>query len=178
MHVVYGSWFPWRQQSLLYFGIGGPRLFSRIAATTILKHFVKLGILVYLRRLQKIWSKNDSNTIKLYYLPILWKGLEGRRVKSKIFRKSSSNFPFGQGCCLISDFARLNSNKVVLLQISLRFEKVIFNNNSTFCVTGFLEPVMSSFRSIPWEAGWFLLGETLNVQACSSPYIKKSTGKS
>ena len=63
VHVVYGSWFPWRQQSLLYFGIGGPRLFSRIAATTILKHFVKLGILVYLRRLQKVWSKNDSNTI-------------------------------------------------------------------------------------------------------------------
>ena len=63
VHVVYGSWFPWRQHSFLYFGIGGLRLFSRIAATTILKHFVKLGILVYLRRLQKIWSKNDSNTI-------------------------------------------------------------------------------------------------------------------
>ena len=101
------------------------------------------------------------------------KGPWRAEVKSKIFRKSSSNFPFGQGCCLISDFARLNSNKVVLLQISLRFEKVIFNNKYTFCVIGFLEPVMSSSRRIPWEAGWFLQGETLSVQACSSRILKK-----
>ena len=36
--------------------------------------------------------------------------------------KSSLNFTFGQGSCLISDFARPNSNKVSLVQVFLRFE--------------------------------------------------------
>ena len=47
------------------------------------------------------------------------RALKNGRVKLKIFRKSSLNFTFGQGSCLISDFARPISNKVVLLQISL-----------------------------------------------------------
>ena len=49
VHVVYVSWLPWRHESLLHFGIGGPMLFPRDTATMILKRFAKLGILVYLR---------------------------------------------------------------------------------------------------------------------------------
>ena len=41
--------------------------------------------------------------------------LENGRVKSKTVL-NYFNFPFGQGSCLISDFARPNSNKVVLAQ--------------------------------------------------------------
>ena len=47
-------------ESLLRFGIGGPKFFPRVAATMISKRFVKLGIKVYLWILQKIWSKDDS----------------------------------------------------------------------------------------------------------------------
>ena len=83
------------------------------------------------------------------------------RVKSQIFRKSSLNFTFGQGNSLTSDFARPSSNKAVLLQISLRFDIAIFNNNFTFCVVEFLEPLMSSFCSMPSLAGWFLLREKI-----------------
>ena len=54
------------------------------------------------------------------------------RVKSKIFRKSSLSIAFGQGSCLISEFARPNLNKAVWLQISLRFNIGIFNNNFVF----------------------------------------------
>ena len=59
----------------------------------------------------------------------------------EIFRKSSLNFTFGQGSCLISDFNRPHSNKAAFLQISLRCEIVIFNNKFAFCV-------MSSFCSM------------------------------
>ena len=70
-------------------------------------------------------------------------------VKSKIFGKSSFNFIFDQGSCLILDLAGPNSDKAVLVQISPRFEIIIFNNNFAFFVAGFLEPVMSSFSSMP-----------------------------
>ena len=33
---------------------------------------------MYFRLSQKIWSKDDSYIIQVYYLPILWKGLEER----------------------------------------------------------------------------------------------------
>ena len=69
-------------------------------------------------------------------------------VKSKIFRKSSSNFSFGQGSYLISDFDYPNSVKAVLLQIPLRSEIVIFNNNFVFCLAGFLKLFMISFCSM------------------------------
>ena len=78
-----------------------------------------------------------------------------------LFRKSSLNFTFGQGNCLTSHFARPNSNKTVLLQISLRFDIVIFNNNFAFFVAVFLEPVMSSFCSMLWLADWFLLKDII-----------------
>ena len=67
-------------------------------------------------------------------------------VKSKIVRKSSLNLTFAQGTCLISDFARSNSNKTVLFQVFLRFELFIFNNNFVFCM-------MSSFCSMAKIAG-------------------------
>ena len=77
-----------------------------------------------------------------------------RRVKSKIVRKSSFNFTFGQSSCLISDFARPNSNKAVLVRVFLRFEIFIFNNNFEFCT-------MSSFSSMTRVAGWILARETI-----------------
>ena len=58
--------------------------------------------------------------------PSCERALNNGRVKSKIFRKSSLIFTFVQGSCLISDFARPNSTKVVVLQISLRFEIGIY----------------------------------------------------
>ena len=94
---------------------------------------------------------------KFIIYPSCERTLKNGRVKSQIFRKSSLIFTFGQGSCLTSDFARPNSNKAVLLQISQRFHIGIFNNNFAFCVAEFLEPVMSSFCSMPWLAGWFLL---------------------
>ena len=41
-------------------------------------------------------------------------GLQEREVEIKN-RKSSLNFNVGQGSCLMSDFARPNSNKAVLV---------------------------------------------------------------
>ena len=82
--------------------------------------------------------------------------LKNGRVKSKIVRKSSLNFTFGQGSCLISDFARSNSNKAVLVQVFLRFEIAIFNNNFVFCM-------MSSFCSMAGVAGRILAREIINV---------------
>ena len=40
-HVVYGSWFSWKQGSSPRFGIRGSRFFSRVAFTMILKSFCK-----------------------------------------------------------------------------------------------------------------------------------------
>ena len=85
--------------------------------------------------------------------------LNNGRVKSKIFRKLSLNFTFGQGNCLTSDSARPNWNKALLLQISQRFDIGIFNNNFAFCVAKILDPVMSSSCSMPWLAGRFLVKE-------------------
>ena len=84
--------------------------------------------------------------------PSCERALNNARVKSKIVRKSSLNFTFGQGSCLISDIARPNSNKAVLVQNFLRFEIVIFNNNFVFCLT-------SSFCSMARVAGWILARE-------------------
>ena len=60
------------------------------------------------------------------------KGLKNGKVKSKIVRISSFNFTFGQGSCLVSDLARPDSNKAILVQVFLRFEIIIFNNNFVF----------------------------------------------
>ena len=75
-------------------------------------------------------------------------------VNLKMFRKLSLNFNFGQSSYLISDFALPNSMKAVLLQISLKFGMVIFNSNFSFCLAGFLKPLMISFCSMAWVAGW------------------------
>ena len=75
-------------------------------------------------------------------------GIEEREAEIKN-RKLSLNFTFGQGSCLISDFARPNSNKAVLVQVFLRFEIIIFNNNFVFSM-------MSSFCSMTRVAGWIL----------------------
>ena len=84
---------------------------------------------------------------KFVIYPSCERALKNGRVKSKIVRKSSLNLTFGQGSCLISDFARPNSNKAVLVQVFLRFEIVIFNNNFAFCM-------LSSFCSMAGVAGW------------------------
>ena len=45
--------------------------------------------------------------------------LNNRRKKSQLFTKSSLKFTFDQGSYLTTEFARPNSNKAALLQISL-----------------------------------------------------------
>ena len=47
VHVVYSCQFSWRCESLLRFGIVGPRFSPRVAVTMISKRFMKLGIKVY-----------------------------------------------------------------------------------------------------------------------------------
>ena len=54
-HVAYYSWFSWRHESLLCFGIGDPRFFLRVAPTMISNRFVKLSIMKY----YTVWSKRD-----------------------------------------------------------------------------------------------------------------------
>ena len=116
---------------------------------------------------------------KFIIYPSCERALKNGRVKSKVFRKSSLKFTFGQGiCCLISDFANTNSDKVVLVQIFLRFEIVILNKNFAFCVAGFQERVISSFCSIAWVAGWILPREIIKrtgvfYPVCLKKYWKK-----
>ena len=77
------------------------------------------------------------------------------------------NIIFGQGSCLISDFARPNSNKAVLVQVFLRFELVIFNNNFVF-------GIMSSFCSKTRAADWILTRELIKRTNVLYPvYLKK-----
>ena len=96
--LVFLEIWPCNDISLLRFGIGGPRFFLRIAATMISKRFVKLGIKVHFWILYKIWSKDDSYIICVYYLPILWKGLEEREVETKNARINFSISPY---CALL-----------------------------------------------------------------------------
>ena len=84
---------------------------------------------------------------KFFIHPSCERALNNGRVKSKIFRKSSLNFTFGRAA-VSYHFARLNSNKTVLLQISMRFDTDIFNSNFAFCVVEFMEPMMTSFCSM------------------------------
>ena len=81
--------------------------------------------------------------------PSYERALNHRMVKPKIFGKSSLNFSFGHGSYLISDFALPKPVRAVLLQVSLRSEIIIFNNNLGFCQAGFVKPFMISFCSMP-----------------------------
>ena len=104
---------------------------------------------------------------KFVIYPSCERALKNGRVKSKIVRKSSLNLTFGQGSCLISDFARPNSNKAVLVQVFLRFEIVIFNNNFAFCM-------LSSFCSMAGVAGWILAREIIKRTNVFYPvFLKK-----
>ena len=77
------------------------------------------------------------------------------RTEDRIkYKKSSLNFIFGQGSCFISDFARLNSNKAVLVQLFLRFEIVIFSISFVFFM-------MNSICNMAWVAGWILEREII-----------------
>ena len=112
-----------------------------------------------------------SRSFKFIIYPSYERALKNGRVKSKIVKKSPLNFTFGQGSCFISDFARRNSNKAVLIQVFLRFEVVIFNNNFVFCM-------MSSFCSMTRVADLILTREIIqrtNVlyPACLKKYWKK-----
>ena len=145
MHVAYDSWFSWRHESSLRFGIGSPRLFVKVAATMISKHFVNLGIIIY----RKCEVKMACILFKFIIHPSYERALKHGLVKSTRFTKSSLNLSFGQGSYVISDFAQPNSVKAVLLQVSLRSDIIIFNNNFVFFQAGFLKPFMSSFCSMP-----------------------------
>ena len=52
---------------------------------------------------------------KFLIYPSCERALKNGRVKPKIFRKLSLNFNFGQGSCLIADFARPKPNKAVFI---------------------------------------------------------------
>ena len=84
--------------------------------------------------------------------PSCKKALKNGRVKSKIAKKSSLNFTFGQGSCVISEVARPNSNKAILVLVFLRFEIAVFNINFVF-------RMMNSFSSMTRVADWILTGE-------------------
>ena len=128
--------------SLLRFCIGGPRFFPRVATTMTSKRFVKLGIICTLEYYRKYEVKMTSILFKFTIYPSCESALKNESVKSEIVRKSSFNFTFGQGSCT-------NSDKAVLVQVFLRFEIVIVNNNFVFCM-------MSSFCSMARVAGWIL----------------------
>ena len=86
------------------------------------KHFVNLGIItLYYRKYEVQMARILFKFIIFLFFE---SALKQRIVKSKIFRRLSLNFSFGQGSYLISDFAWPNSIKTILLQISLRFEIV------------------------------------------------------
>ena len=162
MHVVYGSWFSWRYESLLRFGIGGPRIFLRVAATTIPQHFVKPGIMCTIEYYRKYEVKMTCILFKFIIYPSCERALKNGRVKLR----SSLNLTFGQGSCLISDFARPNSNKAVLVQVFLRVEIVIFNNNFVLCT-------MSSFCIMGRVAGWILAREIIKRKNVFYPVCLK-----
>ena len=72
----------------------------------------------------------------LYYFSLLKseRALKNGMVKSKIVRSWSLNFTFAHGSCHISEFARSNSDKAVMVQVFLGFVIAIFNNNFVFCL--------------------------------------------
>ena len=57
-------------------------------------------------------------TLSLFFIHLLKRAWKNGRVKWNIFKKSSSNFNFGQDSSRKSGFARPNSSKLVLLEIS------------------------------------------------------------
>ena len=128
--------------SLLRFCIGGPRFFPRVATPMTSKRFVKLGIICTLEYYRKYEVKMTSILFKFTIYPSCESALKNASVKSEIVRKSSFNFTFGQGSCT-------NSDKAVLVQVFLRFEIVIVNNNFVICM-------MSSFCSMARVASWIL----------------------
>ena len=142
---------------------------------SVLWNWVYEGTFEYYRKYE---VKMTRTLFKFIIYSYCERALKEGKKKSKIFRKSSLNFTFGQGSCFISDFARPNSKKALLLQIFLRFEIVIFNNNFAFFVARLFEPVMSSFCGMPWVAGWFLLKEIIKCTSVFYPVCLKSTWKS
>ena len=80
------------------------------------------------------------------------------------------NFTFSQGSRLISDLARPNSNKAVLVQVFLRFEIVIFNNNFIFCM-------MSSFCIRRQVVDWILTREVIKCTNMLQPVCLKKYWK-
>ena len=82
---VCNSWFPWRHESSLRFGIGGPRFSPRVAATRISKHFVNLGIIIYHEKYEGKMARILFNFI---IHPSYERVLKHEMVKSNIFRTS------------------------------------------------------------------------------------------
>ena len=146
---------------MLRFRIGGPRFFPRFAAVMISKRFVKLGIKEYYRKYE---IKMTPVLFKFIIYPSCERVLKNGRMKSKIVRKSSLKFAFGQGSCLISGVASPNSNKAVLVQVVLRFE--IFNKNFVFCM-------MSSFCSMTRVADWILARGTIKLTNVFKKVLEK-----
>ena len=116
VHVVYGSWFPWRYESLLRFEIGGPRFFPRVAATMFSHHILKVGIIVYFKYYIKYQVKMTRILLKFFIYPSCETALKNGTVISKIVRKSSLTFTFDQGSGFISEFLRSNSNNAALVR--------------------------------------------------------------
>ena len=70
----------------------------------------------------------------------------------------------------MSEFARPNSNKAVLVQVFLRSEIVVFNNNFVFCM-------MSCFCSMARVAGWILTREIIKRTNVFHPVCLKKHWK-
>ena len=94
--------------------------------------------------------------------PSCERALKNRWVKLKIGNRLWK-WTFGQDRCLISDFARSNSNKVVLVQV-LRSIIVIYNNNFVFSM-------MISFCSMTRVAGWIFAREIIKCTNMFYPYF-------
>ena len=73
-----------------------------------LKVFCETG---YNKYTFEYFTKYEVKMTRILFItyPSCETALKNGRVRSKIVRKSSLNFTFGQGSCLISDFARPNS---------------------------------------------------------------------
>ena len=92
VHVVYSTWFSWRYESLLLFGIGGRRFFPRVAAIMISKWFCQIAykgaLLNVMENMMTCMIKMTSILFKFIMYPSCESALKNERVKSKIVGKS------------------------------------------------------------------------------------------
>ena len=157
VHVVYSSWFSWRYEPLLRFGIGGPRFYPRVAVTMISKCFVKLGTFVYYRKHE---VKMTRILCKFIIYPSCERALKNGRVKSKIVRKSSfggimfltSHDYFSSAFCILP--------KKVLL---LKYRKWVSHLKNCYHYANVVENARINFSSSPYYTLLFYRKENFKL---------------